>query len=245
MTDLRPVLLLTRPAAQAARFAEAFRGRFGAGWPVLVSPMSRLDFLPAHLPLDDAGALIFTSETGVAAFLRLSDRRDLPAFCVGPRTAEAARAAGMAAVTGPGDALGLADMLRADPPGGALVHVHGVHVAADLAAILGAEGLRVRGVTAYDQVTLAPSPEALALLRRPGPLLLPLFSARAALLLGTLRPVPAAPLRIAAISEEVAHAAARLSPARLAVAAEPNAPAMLDALGGLIDAGPPADPRDA
>ena len=40
-------------------------------------------------------ALAFTSINGVSAFAELSDRRDLPTFCVGDATADAARELGV------------------------------------------------------------------------------------------------------------------------------------------------------
>ncbi len=238
-SSFRPTLLLTRPAAQSQRFAQDVRAILGADWPILLSPMSRLDMLTTTLPLDGVETLVFTSETGVAAFLRLSRRRDLRAWCVGERTAQAARAAGLPVVIGPGDGSRMIDAIIDEDPQGVLLHIHGLHMAVDVARKLTEAGLKARGVTAYDQIALPPTPDALALLLGGSPILLPLFSARAAQLLTRLNPLPRAPLLIAAISPAVAEAAAILLPARIQVAKEPNAAMMLDAVQGLIAAGPP------
>ena len=58
-------------------------------------------------------SLVFTSANGVAAFAALTPDRALPVFTVGDATAEAARAAGFAAVRSAGGDIGmLAALLR-------------------------------------------------------------------------------------------------------------------------------------
>lgn len=236
--DFQPTLLVTRPALQAQRFAQGFAARFGADWPMVVSPMSRLDLLATALSLDDVETLIFTSETGVAAFMRLSQRRDFRAWCVGDRTAEVARAAGFSVAVGPGFGAGMIEAIIDEAPRGLMLHVHGLHMAVDVARELTRAGLKARGVTVYDQIALPPTPQALDLLMDDRPVLLPLFSPRAARLMTRLSPLPRAPLYIAAISPAVAGVAEALQPQRIEVATEPNGLRMLDALEGLIAARP-------
>jgi uroporphyrinogen-III synthase len=73
--------------------------------------MFAIEPLPAALPAFDA--LAFTSANGVRAFARLSERRDVPVFCVGGRTTEAARDAGFAnAVSADGDVAALIDLIE-------------------------------------------------------------------------------------------------------------------------------------
>jgi uroporphyrinogen-III synthase len=234
----RPTLILTRPALQAERFARAFAARFGDCWPIVISPMSRLDILTTTLSLDDVETLVFTSETGVTAFLRLSQRRDLHAWCVGERTAEVARAAGFRVSVGPGFGAGMIEAIIDESPRGVLLHVHGLHMAVDVARELTNAGLRARGATVYDQIALPPTPQALSLLMGDGPILLPLFSPRAAQLMTRLDPLPRAPLHIAAISPAVARAVEALCPRQIEIAREPAAGMMLDALERLIAAQP-------
>src|SRR5690606_9859177 len=67
----RQPFLLTRPARQGARFAAALRQRFGEGIRLVTSPLLAPLFLRPELPAG-AATLIFTSETGVEAFRRIS-----------------------------------------------------------------------------------------------------------------------------------------------------------------------------
>lgn len=232
----QPVLLLTRPDRQSHRFAAEFRARFGADWPVVIAPLSRLELLSPDLPLDGAGGLIFTSETAVAAFVRISPRRDLPAYCVGPRTAAAARAAGFAVSAGPGEAEGLIRTILAAPRRGRLLYIRGRHVAADLARRLTSAGIETIDCIAYDQVALPLSPEARRLLQGADPVLLPAFSARGAQALVHAMPPDHAPLLFAAISPAVLAAGRGLTPWREGLAPSPDAAGMLAALAGLIGA---------
>jgi uroporphyrinogen-III synthase len=237
MSSARPSLLLTRPKAQSLRFADAFAARFGADWPIVISPLTELVFLSPDLPQDQGRALIFTSETAVAAFARLTDRRDMTVFCVGPRTARVAAGAGFTDVrAGDSDGLALTAAIIASGHAGPFLHVRGAHVARDLAGTLAAAGMQVEQVIAYDQPPLPMTPQAMGLMRSPGRVLLPLFSPRAAELAGlSMVQAGGGPL-IAAISEAVARAAAGLRPSSLVIARRPDASAMLDALDDLIDA---------
>lgn len=234
-----PILLLTRPAPQARRFAEAARDRCGAGLRIVLSPLMAPELLNPDLPLQGLRGLIFTSETGVEGFARLSGRRDLPAHCVGEATARAARDAGFAVATiGPGTAAALADLL-AGAVEGPLLWPRGAEAAVDIAARLDAAGLPVRAATVYRQAPCPATPEAVSALAGSAPVILPLFSARSALLAAAAWPARQAPLFVAAISPAVAQAAARLAPDRMIPAARPDAEAMLEATVALLAAAQP------
>jgi uroporphyrinogen-III synthase len=205
---------------------------------MVISPLTELVFLSPDVPPDYGRALVFTSETAVAAFVRLSGQRNMTVFSVGARTAQVARDAGFADVRA-GDADGVALIARIIASGhaGPFLHVRGAHVAGDIVGTLAAAGLQVAEVIAYDQPPLPLTPQAMSLIASPGRVLLPLFSPRAAELAGLSMVHKECGLLIAAISDGVAKAAARLGPSSLVIARRPDAPAMLDALGGLIDAG--------
>ena len=236
MEPLPPILLLTRPAPQAERFADAARDRFGAGLRIVLSPLMAAEFLGPELPVQGLRGLVFTSETGVRGLARLTDRRDLPAHCVGPATARAAAAEGFAvATTGPGDAAALADLLARNATG-PLLWPRGAEAAVDIAARLDAAGVATRAATVYRQARRAPSPEAGAALAGAAPVILPLFSARSAALAADAWPARQAPLFVAAISPAVAAAAAALAPDRLIRADRPDAQAMLAAVAALLAA---------
>lgn len=237
MEPARPTLLLTRPEAQSRRFAAAFRARSGEDWPVVVSPLSRIDFLPAELPAILPADIVFTSENAVAAFARLSADRRPTAWCVGTRTEAAARAAGFATRRGPGDWTGLARALIAAGHVRRVLHPHGVHAAGDLPGTLGSAGIETVSAIVYDQVELPPTAEALRLVASPHPVLLPLFSPRSARLAARAFAGASAPLLLAAISPAADAAAAGLPASARIISARPDGEAMLDALAALIAAG--------
>lgn len=152
----RPIVLLTRPRAASERFADGMDG-----FDVVIAPLMEIAGTGAEVTLNGLRGLILTSENAVPFLPAWSPAppAPLPAFCVGPRTAEAAGAAGFAAeVLGP-DAEGLVKALRTRRPEGPLLHVHGVQTRGEVAGRLRACGLDVRDVAVYDQRALPPGPE--------------------------------------------------------------------------------------
>ena len=107
-----PSFLLTRPALAADRFARSLRGRFGAEIRIHVSPLLAPKLLAPPLPAGPFRAVVFTSETGVAGFRRVSADTGLPAWCVGDRTAAAAREAGFETRSAAGDLAALVEAIR-------------------------------------------------------------------------------------------------------------------------------------
>ena len=237
----QPTLLLTRPAPPSQRFAVEFSARFPAV-PVLISPLMQILNLPFSQEVAGVDALILTSENAVTALAPQTPLRP-PAWCVGPRTAAAARAAGFPIAGIAEDAATLTDLLKTHAKGTHLLHARGRHVVADLPAALAPAGITVTEAMVYDQTACPLTDEARALLARPGPILAPLFSPRSARLLAAA----AHPhrLHIAALSAAVAQAAEPLAPLGLELAARPEAGALLDALGRLIATLPHSSPHGA
>lgn len=225
-------LLLTRPAAQSARFAQEALPVLGPR-PVVISPVLEIVPRPAVLP-DRIGGLIFTSESGVAT-LPAGVPRDVPAFCVGPRTAAAAERAGFSAIAAGGDAQSLLALLCSRPVEEPLLHVRGAYVAADLEQALAAAGIAALSVVTYDQQARPLSAEARALLGGASAVLVPLFSPRSARLVGVDGPV-AAPVLLAALSSNVANAWTGPRPRAVRIAATPESSAMIAALAALLAA---------
>ncbi|WP_347267675.1 uroporphyrinogen-III synthase [Paracoccus sp. (in: a-proteobacteria)] len=217
-----PVLLLTRPEAAARRFAaEPALARLA----VIVSPVLRI--VPvAHDAARIAAArgLVLTSVNAVPA---AGAGRGRPAICVGPATAEAARAAGFAVTEGPGDAARMLPLLRDLDEG--WLHPHGAHVA---------KVLPVPGMVVYDQQPVALNAAARAALAGAAPVILPLFSPRSALLLAGQAAGARAPLWLAPISAAAAAAwqgaAWHGAAARLVTAATPDAAGVLAAVLALL-----------
>ena len=221
----RPVLLLTRPAEASARFAAQVQHRV-PGVRVVISPLMAPEFLAPGLP-DGWDGVLFTSETGVAGLARRTARRG-PAVCVGARTADAARAAGWQAQALGGDAEGMVAGLTAAPLHGHWLHARGVDAAGSLGARLRAAGMRVTEVIVYDQRPQPLSDAARAVLSGPAPVTLAVFSPRSARLFVAEAGRVAAPVQAVAISPAAAAALAGFCP--VAVAAAPDAAAMLAAV---------------
>lgn len=235
------VVILTRPAAQAARFAQAVMARFDPVG-VISSPLLAPRFLCPDLPPRPFSALIFTSETAVEACRRFSaaQRALLPqrAYCVGRRTAQAAQGLGFAAQSADGDADALVAAILRDAPPAPLLHLHGAETRGDVAARLTAAGLETLSVETYQQVAQPLDKQTLAALQADAALVLPVFSPRTAQILAEALIVaaPRAPLHFVAISDATAAPLRRLPFASLSVAAQPDAEAMLQRMASLFAA---------
>jgi uroporphyrinogen-III synthase len=132
-------VLVTRAEPGASATARSLAVR---GYRPIVEPLFALEPIAADLPRFDA--LAFTSANGVRAFARLSSRRDAAVFCIGQRTADAARDAGFAAVaSADGDVTDLAGLIRQRlPAGAALLHAGNQESRGDLTGALQAAGLK-------------------------------------------------------------------------------------------------------
>lgn len=233
MNSFRPPLLLTRPLAASERFADAFRERFGASWPVVIAPLMRTVYLDPIIEAAGVSGVIFTSETAVQAFARLSPDRTVHAWCVGPRTGRSAQMKGFSVTVGPGNAPGLVAAIRGAQGVGRLLYPRGMHIAHDIGAQLNLTGIETIPVTTYDQQSLALTHEAQMLLGAASPILLPLFSQRTAELFSKAAPGHHPALLIVAISKAVAEAARPLCAAQLLTAESPDSDSVLASLAEL------------
>lgn len=223
-------LLLTRPEADSRRFARAVCDRLGPG-EVVIAPLTEI--VPRPDPPDPAGhaGVILTSANALVPGIRWP--AGLTAWCVGARTAAAAGAAGLSPRSAEGALEDLLALIRAERPAGRLLYLRGARVAGDLAAALAAEGIAVDEAVVYDQRACPPGPEAAALLARPGPVVIPVFSADSARRLAPFLSGSIAKCHIAAISPAVAQVLPVQSAATINVAARPDSGAMLDLLSTL------------
>lgn len=152
-------LWLTRPEADS----EALAAELNAlGIASIIAPVVRIetrDVLLAEKP----DALLLTSRH--AAHALRADWADVPVFCVGSATAQAARDMGYRAVThGPGDALHLLPRItEALPPGSSLLYLSGEDTRHDISRLLGANQIDVTRVVAYEAVAETSFPTALRL----------------------------------------------------------------------------------
>lgn len=219
-------VLVTRPQPDADATAALLRA---AGHEALVRPLMRIEPRAARWP--SADALAFTSANGVRAY----DGAPLPAWCVGEASASAARAAGLSvAGIAEGDVTSLAALIAEARPGRVL-HPSGAASAGDLAGALRAAGVSAERVVAYDAVaeTSLPGGAARAIARAEW---VALFSPRSARLLTSLARDAGLTerfthVRLAALSQAVAHAAA-LPFAHVCVAPRPASSALVDIISG-------------
>jgi uroporphyrinogen-III synthase len=233
----RRTLLLTRPEAASARFAAQARARFGQELRVVISPVLHPVFLTPETSVDTLGGVIFSSETGVEGFCRAFAARGLPAWCVGPRTAEAARNAGFDSRVAGGDAQALVALLLSERPQGPLLHARGRDTTGNLARDLRMGGLDATEAVVYVQEAQPLSDEARRLLAGRAEVLLPVFSPRSAQLLAAqLDRSTRAPILLAALSPAVARLASALPALRRETADSPDAGGMLNALARLLGA---------
>lgn len=136
---------------------------------MLIAPLLRVEALAAELGTADWNALVMTSANAARALEdhpRRSELMGLPAFVVGQRTAEIARAAGFGKVaSADGNEGDLVRLIAAcvSTSAGRLLYLAGEDRAHDLAADLVAHGLRVEVVAVYRAAKagrLAPAAEA-------------------------------------------------------------------------------------
>lgn len=216
--------------------AEATARRIAAlGRTAVVDPLLEVRSLDTHIDLTGVTALAFTSVNGVAAFARLSPARDLAVFTVGAATAQAARAAGFAdPASADGDVAALAGLLIQARPR-LVLQAGALTPAADLPALLAAEGVAARAVAVYETLDRPPSSRTLADLDEMDAVLV--HSPRAARCLATLLAANSAPgLRALCLSTAVAAPlagpAAEGRVGAVCVAAQPHESALLALLQG-------------
>jgi len=253
MTEKRRLtILVTRPRSESEVFALtlAMRGHDTVQAPLLDIVLDET----ASVDLDFVQALLFTSINGVRSFARVSTARNVPAYCVGDATAQAARDMGFRDVhSAGGDVVALANLVRMNlaPSEGALLHVSGSAVAGDLAGDLGGDRYDVRRVQLYRQDTARDLPDAAAGALKAGTLdAVTFFSPRTAAtfvqlvrkadLLDSLKDISAVGLSQAALD------AARVEGAHWKserAAAQPTEAALLETIDALAAETPPEIPK--
>lgn len=224
----RPTLLLTRPEASARRFLAELTAALGGDLPAVISPLMAPRFFDIDLP--EARNIVFTSETAVAAVTRLGADRGPLAWCVGPRTASAARTAGYRTVEGGGTGEHLARELIAKRPECRVFCPVARDQAVDIENALRSSGIDAVSAVVYAQEPCPPTAEALTLMAGDVPVILPLFSVRSASLAAAAFRDRRAPLYIAAMSAGIAGTASALRPERMNIASAPDAAALIRAI---------------
>ncbi|MFV0492786.1 MAG: uroporphyrinogen-III synthase [Pseudorhodobacter sp.] len=225
-----PVFLLTRPepqgAAMAARLVDLFPDAA-----VVRSPLLTTDFRAPPLPEGPFSAVVFTSQAGVEAARRLTG---LPqrAYCVGDRTAEAARKAGFVALSAGGAAEDLITIILETGEMGPLLHLRGAHSRGEIAARLAEAGVRAQALVIYEQRAQQLSGAAAGLLAGRNPVIAPLLSPRSArLFLREITRIGAvAPLFCPVLSPSIAAEIPETPDRRVFLATRPDLEALTKAI---------------
>jgi uroporphyrinogen-III synthase len=228
-------VLITRPRERAVELARELERR---GDTALIEPLLAIEPVAGVAPaVDGVQGIVLTSAHAVPALSAAA--KALPVFAVGDATADAARAAGCAAVVSAhGAATDLARLIAAqcDAGAGALLHLSGEHVTEGLAEALGCVGFALRRQAVYRAVAahaLAPATvEALTARQVDAVLLFSPRTARVFLELigrhGLLEPV--AGLAAICLSAAVAQPCRDVTWRAVHVAARPELGALLEAL---------------
>ena len=230
MTDVTPLILLTRPLADAKAFAALLVG-MGLSAEVEISPIVEIVPTETEIDLFDLSGVIFSSRNAVAAV----PGHDLPAWCVGEATAVAAQAKGWRAVAADGDADSLYARVLADAPQGPLLHIRGEVARGDLAGRLTKAGIETRDAVVYRQEPRLLSERAKRALLREKPVIVPLFSPRAAVQFASQGPY-SAPLHVVVMSTAVRQALGDFPVETFVLAEKKEANAMANAVAGLLNA---------
>lgn len=233
--SFKPVILVTRPEPQAARFCSELRDYLGSEIEVVNSPVMQVAFRTISLPQRGFVALVLTSETSVAALSRLKTAGNtLPglAYCVGDHTADSARNFGLEVLSAKGGAADLIELIKNHPPLGPVLFVRGANSAGDVAKKLRLGGIETDELIAYQQEPLPLSAAALQRLNAASAIVAPVFSPRTAALLATqLGEIGLqTPIIVVAMSDDVAKAALALNPIRTVVAPSMDGKGMLNAI---------------
>jgi uroporphyrinogen-III synthase len=222
-----PIVLVTRPEADAQRFVDVLRTVSGP-FSVIISPAFENETLSAEIP--DFNIAIFTSRAGVAQAPRGGGRS---AFCVGVATANAAKDAGYAAISADGSADDLVTLILRQRPNDALLHIRGEISRGDIAKRLNDAGLKCHDVIAYRKAAKGPSQSVRDALVVNQQIILTLFSAETVSILETWS-LNFEGCTVVAISDVVAGASATLLPLNVVVSAAPNVCAMAQTTACLI-----------
>jgi len=233
-------VLITRPAEDAPSLAEAVRAR---GHEPLIAPLSIIRYESPDPPPETPSATIFTSRNAVRALAGLdwvNHLHALPAYCVGPATAQAAREAGFTHIIGGGGTgAQLAEHIAHThkPETGPLLYLTGNHLAFDMQGALGERGFTVCRRIVYRSDLIPAFSNYVRDALHTGDidavmLMSPRAAAHFAALARTAGIAPqAAQLNYFCLSGAVADALASLGAVHIKVARQPTQEALIDLLG--------------
>lgn len=222
----RPFVLMTRPQAQSERFVAELAG---SNAKFLIAPLMKIERVNAGFPPHD-GDFVLTSENALRTLPEIYRQPGQRAFCVGKRTAKAARELGFDAVSADGNADDLRNMLLNSDISTKILHLSGAHQASDILSDVPG----MQRIITYQQTALKADPQATALLHGETQVIIPLFSPRSARLFCNLYSDIAAPVHIMAISKATADAVTTEVATKIDIAAQPDGDNMKKMVADLI-----------
>lgn len=227
-----PRVLVTRSEPGASETADRLAA---AGYTPIVEPVFAIEPIAADIP--DFDSLAFTSANGARAFAKLSPRRDVRVFCVGSRTAEAAREAGFTNVlSADADVEALGVLINDNlPKGSRILHAGNEEARGDLTGRLRSAGHSANFIAIFRAVPAGmPGPilsQHLAGIRRFEAVLV--HSPRAAVILAEFAAGSAAGFDVAAMSAAAVAPLASLA-GKTEIASHPDEQSLLSALARLV-----------
>ena len=225
--------------AQSRALVKKIETEFPDKTTCLVSPMMAITPIGDLPDTSKFQAILFTSVNGVQAFIDLGGNHS-KSYCVGARTALAAQATGMLAVSANGAAAELVMLVATDlnPDDGPLLHIRGEHTAGDIAASLTTLGFKAEQAVLYRQEVCDLSDAARQALEQGRvqglPFYSPLTARRFAEVLAKNPDWPTQNLTVLCISQNVAAELQNLKLGRVEIATNPNGAAMLALIGQFL-----------
>ncbi len=238
MSDLPIIITRAQPGA-----AKTLKGLLALGLKPLLSPALTLQPDPDILVPSPEGfsGVIFTSANGARFYGERETDRTLPAWCVGPSTAAAAREVGFEEVhEGTGNATRLAALIASTiaPPPLPLLHIANAAATGDLQKELKMRRYKVKFVPLYRADTApALEPDVIETLASGKPAIVLVHSAKGAEAFAHLsRDHSVSALTAVAISPPAARPLAQLGYAQTFVARMPNEARLMETLKEAIAA---------
>ncbi len=222
-----PIVLVTRPAADAKRFVEGLRVIAGP-FEAIISPAFEIEAIEVDIPSFDVA--VFTSRMGVAHAPSGNGRE---AFCVGEATATAARRVGYIPISADGSADDLVALILNKKPTGSLLHIRGEISRGDVMSRLKGSGVNCLEAIVYRKVSKGPTVALKDALNERKKIIITLFSAETVSIMREWTLSFKDP-QIVAISDEVARSVTFLKPSSIVVSDAPNMGGMVRAVARLI-----------
>ncbi|MEP3297181.1 MAG: uroporphyrinogen-III synthase [Pseudoruegeria sp.] len=180
MIENNPLLLLTRPQAQADRFARLLQSKRTENPRFLIASLLEIVPFPEQLDVAAFDFFIFSSMNGVIAEATPIQQK---AFCVGERTAERARSRGFDVIAVTKTVEDLILWLAQHQPIGRGLYARGSIIRQSVISDPRLEALKLEERVVYDQIPKVWPKDISAKIQREPRIIAPVFSPRSAIYL--------------------------------------------------------------